>query len=309
MRSVLAPGLGENWENATAGFPFQGTSVEHGELVTQSGRWHVVQASAFPHEQEALEFLRAGLPDLPPFRAWSNFEFIAEDGSINEVDTLVISTDRIYLIEIKSWRGVVSGSQHSWTIRNQGGERIEENPLLLTNRKAKKLKSLLARQPAFKKLQVPFIQPAIFLSSPECSIDLDDVSSQHVYLRSDAKRNGRFSITDVISGVATKAENRPGIGRDAERAACRAMEQLGLRRRSTSAQVGDYRLTRLIAENDRFQDWEASHVRLATDIKRVRIFTHRRLRIPRSGSARTLPCASTVCCPTCNTRTSSGPSS
>ena len=32
--------------------------------------------------------------------------------------------------------------------------------------------------------------------------------------------------------------------------------------------------TRLIAENDRFQDWEAAHVRLATDVKRVRIFTH-----------------------------------
>lgn len=242
--------------------------------MTQSGRWHVVQASAFPHEEEALEVLRAGLPDLPPFRAWSNFEFIAEDGSINEVDALVISTDRIYLIEIKCWRGVVSGSQHSWTIRNQGGERIEENPLLLTNRKAKKLKSLLARQPAFKKLQVPFIQPAIFLSSPECSIDLDDVASQHVYLRSDAKRSGRFSVTDAISGMATKAENRHSIGRDAERALCRAMEQLGLRRRSTSAQVGDYRLTRLIAENDRFQDWEAAHGRLAMDVKRVRIFTH-----------------------------------
>lgn len=238
-------------------------------------RWHVVQASAFPHEQEALELLRAALPDLPPFRAWSNFEFIAEDGSINEVDSLIVSTDRIYLVEIKSWRGVISGSQHTWIIRTPGGgERTEENPLLLTNRKAKKLKSLLSRQVAFKKMPVPYVQPVIFLSSPECSTELDEVSLQHVYLRPDAKRAGRPSITDVISGIATRAENRPSIGRDAERALCRAMEQLGLRRRSTSAQVGDYRLTRLIAENDRYQDWVATHVRLATDVKRVRIFTH-----------------------------------
>lgn len=65
-----------------------------------SGRWHAVHRSAFPHEQEALDILRAQLPETPPFRAWANFEFIAADGSINEVDALVVSTDRVYLIEM-----------------------------------------------------------------------------------------------------------------------------------------------------------------------------------------------------------------
>lgn len=242
--------------------------------MSNSGRWHAVQASSFPHEQEALEVLRAGLPDLPPFRAWSNFEFIAQDGSINEVDALVISTDRVYLVEIKSWRGLIAGNQHTWVIRNQGGERVEENPLLLANRKAKKLKSLLARQAAFKKFSVPFIQPAIFLSSPDCVLALDEVARQHVYLRPDAKRDGRFSMVDVLAGRATEAEHRPGVGRDVERTFARAMEQLGLRRRSSSAQVADYKLVRLIDENDLFQDWEAEHVRLQADRKRVRIFTY-----------------------------------
>lgn len=59
--------------------------------------------------------LRGGLPPVPPFRAWTNFEFIAEDGSINEVDALVLSSDRLYLIEIKSWRGEIGGNQHTWT--------------------------------------------------------------------------------------------------------------------------------------------------------------------------------------------------
>lgn len=237
-------------------------------------RWHAVQASAFAHEQEALNVLSAALPTAPPFRAWSNFEFLAEDGSINEVDALVVSSDRIYLIEIKSWRGEIGGNQHTWTIRNSGRERAEENPLLLANRKAKKLKSLFGRSKAFKKLSVPYIQAAVFLSSPECALALDEVSAQHVYLRPNGQRKGMPSIVDLIRGDVTRTEGRPGIGRDVERALCRAMDELGLRRRASSAQVGDYRLSRLIFETDRYQDWEAIHTRLESDHRRIRIFPH-----------------------------------
>lgn len=40
--------------------------------MTDRGRWHVVHRSEFAHEQEAIELLRARLPDSPPFRGWSN---------------------------------------------------------------------------------------------------------------------------------------------------------------------------------------------------------------------------------------------
>lgn len=240
----------------------------------ESNRWHAVHPSVFPHEQEALGVLRTALPAVPPFRAWSNFEFLAEDGSINEVDALVVSIDRIYLVEIKGWSGNIAGNQNTWTIQSNGHDRAEENPLLLANRKSKKLKSLLAHQKAFKRLAVPYIQAAVFLSSPDCTLALDDVAGQHVYLRPDGQRRGRSSIADLVTGSVTRAENRPAIGRDVERALCRAMDELGLRRRSTSAQVGDYRLTRLIQENDRYQDWQAVHARVESNTRRIRIFPH-----------------------------------
>ena len=242
--------------------------------MSPNDRWQTVHPSQFAHEQEALDVLRRGLPDQSPFRAWSNFEFIAEDGSINEVDALIASSDRLYLVEIKSWRGEIGGNQSYWTVRGNGGERVEENPLLLTNRKAKKLKSLLARQPAFKKTSVPFIQAVVFLASKDCVIRLDEVAGQHVYALPGAARKGEPHIIDVISGRAAAAEHRPPISRDVERALARTMDQLGMRKRSSSAQVGDYRLTRLIEETDLYQDWEACHVRVDTDRKRVRIFPH-----------------------------------
>jgi len=50
--------------------------------------WIVHTESGFPWEREALEFVRTQFPSHEPYRAWTNFEFIGDDGSINEVDLL-----------------------------------------------------------------------------------------------------------------------------------------------------------------------------------------------------------------------------
>ena len=47
-------------------------------------------ASAWPHEREALAFVRTRLPNHEPYRAWTNVEFIAEDGSVNEFEIVHI---------------------------------------------------------------------------------------------------------------------------------------------------------------------------------------------------------------------------
>ena len=65
--------------------------------------------SRFPWEQEALDFVFERFPAQDNYRAWANFEFIADDGSINEVDILVACPQGIFLIEIKSRPGTVRG--------------------------------------------------------------------------------------------------------------------------------------------------------------------------------------------------------
>ena len=51
-------------------------------------RWHVIAESSFPWEREALEWLRAQLPDRDPWNVWTNFEFIDDQCRISEVDAL-----------------------------------------------------------------------------------------------------------------------------------------------------------------------------------------------------------------------------
>lgn len=58
--------------------------------------WIAVTASPYPWEREALEFVRSQFPAHEPYRAWANFEFIADDGSINEVDLLVCTPARVF---------------------------------------------------------------------------------------------------------------------------------------------------------------------------------------------------------------------
>ena len=112
----------------------------------KSPRWIAVSQSSFAWEREALEFLREHLPDYDPWRAWSNIEFIDDEGRVNEVDCLALTSAGLILIEIKSRPGTVQGDPHTWTWTTDGRRYSDDNPLPLANRKAKRLASILRKQ-------------------------------------------------------------------------------------------------------------------------------------------------------------------
>src|SRR5271155_5685625 len=107
----------------------------------KSPRWSAISESAYEWEREALDFLREHLPDHEPYRAWSNLEFIDEEGRVNEVDALVLTPAGLILVEIKSRPGTLQGDAHTWTWTTDGRQISDDNPLLLANRKAKRLAS------------------------------------------------------------------------------------------------------------------------------------------------------------------------
>jgi len=128
--------------------------------------WVQVTPSEYPWEREGLAFLKARLPDNEPFRAWANFEFLV-DGTVSEVDVLVLARKGIFLVELKGWPGRITGDAGTWqwTPPNAVEPRLRDNPYVLANRKAKRLKGLLSRQKALRGKHVPFIRPLIFPAS------------------------------------------------------------------------------------------------------------------------------------------------
>src|SRR3954454_19820446 len=90
-----------------------------GPGIMKAPRWVKVGPSSFDWEREALDFLCGHLPDHEPWRAWSNFEFIDDEGRVNEVEALVLTPSGLALVEIKS-RPVPCGVTHilgpgAWT--------------------------------------------------------------------------------------------------------------------------------------------------------------------------------------------------
>ena len=107
-------------------------------------RWTAISQSAFAWEREALDFARVHLPDYEPWRAWSNFEFVDDEGRVNEVDLLILTAAGLVLVEIKSRPGTVRGDAQTWTWTTDGRPYYQDNPLPLANRKAKRLASVLS---------------------------------------------------------------------------------------------------------------------------------------------------------------------
>ncbi len=237
-------------------------------------RWHVITESSFPWEREALEWLRNQLPDRDPWNVWTNFEFIDDEGKISEVDALVLSSVGLFLVEIKSRPGTVDGDAHTWTWTTDGREYTYDNPLLLANRKAKRLASLLRRQPAIikAKIRLPFVDPAIFLSSTSLKSRLQGTAKTATFQRGQpGALNDDGIIAALTLGINVHAAR--AIDGQQARAIARGLTEAGIRPSNKHRQVGDYKLIKLIAEGEGFQDWESQHISLPNVQRRVRIYT------------------------------------
>ena len=244
-------------------------------------RWIAVSQSQFAWEREALDFARSHLPDHDPWRAWSNFEFIDDEGRVNEVDLLVLTPAGLVLVEIKSRPGTVKGDAQSWTWTTDGRQITTDNPLPLANRKAKRLSSVLRRQEALSgRAAAPWVEPLIFLSDIRQPPAIDPGSARRVVLRGSPGTADDEGLIGTLMRADELGFNRRGpIDSTAVRTITRAIEQAGIRPPGRGRRVGDYELGQLLTEGENWQDFAARHV--ATGVaRRVRIYPYARAASP-----------------------------
>jgi hypothetical protein len=181
--------------------------------MSKASNWITVTESKYPWERDALEFVRERFPTHEPYRAWANLEFIADDGSINEVDLLLVTPQGLFLVEIKSRPGRLFGDAGTWTWETDGKLATVDNPLLTANLKAKKLRTLLQRQKVCqKKGSLPFIETLVFCSAPELRCDLAGNARYRVCLRdrgATPEQPARHGIRAAILRRESLAWSRP----------------------------------------------------------------------------------------------------
>jgi serine/threonine protein kinase len=236
--------------------------------------WHEVAPSAYAHEREALQYLRAKLPDHEPWRVWTNFMFTADDGSMNEVDALVLSPVGLFLVEIKSHPGAVRGSQDTLYFDGGGFKKHIDHPRRLTNTKAKRLKSLLEKKARLKRnsLPVPRVEELVFLSHALES-HLSGPEAAHVTFRDES-----VPAAGVI-GTLTKREGAQLEGRREVRLdkliakfVTGLLEDADIVRRPTKVRIGDYQITARLEDGASFNDFLGYHTSLPEVPHRVRRF-------------------------------------
>ena len=209
--------------------------------------WTTITESHFPREREALEFARQQFPTHEPYRAWSNFEFIADDGSINEVDLLIFSREGFFLIEIKSRPGRLSGDAGTWLWETESKRFTTDNPLIAANTKAKKLASLLQRQKVSKKKgRLPYLETLVFCSAPDLRCELQGTARYHICLRDQEREGDRPARPGVMAAIQRRdcpeLDPRPKGTHDKPTAKTisQALEQAGIRPSQRHRRVGDY---------------------------------------------------------------------
>lgn len=237
-------------------------------------RWVEVTPSQFPHESEGLKVVRDLLPDNAPNRAWSNFEFRDERGTWSEVDLLLLTPSGLHLLELKYYAGRLRGTDQLWL---RDGHRAEDSPLLLANRKAKRLRSKLmaayddwARRQRFDQPPpeanevIPFIRAGVFLHHPDFVCDLSDAARRDLFgLPGDERRSGLAPITDLFDRTP-----RPGT-KIYDNAIAGVMKLIGLRAHQREA--GSYVLDQQpLEDGPGWQDWLATHKHLRGQRRRLR---------------------------------------
>jgi serine/threonine protein kinase len=223
-------------------------------MSMSDAHWNERGLSEHPHEREALEFLRQGLPDHDPWHAWARLQFRALDGSENEVDLLVFGPAGFFLVEIKAWEGAIDGDQGTITLNSGGRARQVDHPLRLLDLKCKRLKSLLESQPEARqsKYALPFLEGLLFLSHAN-EIRLEGPGASGVCLR-DPKCPGILEVLRNRSGAGLRPLPRGDYNRPVAKLLAKALEQAGVSPRSTAREIEGFLLGDTLEETTYYRD-------------------------------------------------------
>jgi serine/threonine protein kinase len=209
---------------------------------------------------------------VDPYQAWELQEVLdSATGALYEVDLLVLGRYALYLIEIKSHPGTLTGDIRDWCIRSNRGEKHIENPLFGTERKARNLASMLKRH--LDQATGVWVEPLVFLSSPELTNQLPDEARSHI--------TWRQTIIRALTHHEFPGANPPRriVDRPTMRAVAAALHRLGLRPSQAVRRVGEYRLDKLLDEGEGYQEHLGIHAALAEKQVRIRSYL-----VPRATS-------------------------
>jgi hypothetical protein len=244
-------------------------------MTLSANRWTEVTPSQFRWEREALQWLRDHLPDEDGWHVWTNCEFLASSGAVYEIDALVLSPVGLFVIEIKSNTGKLRCEDGLWVFDHEGRRHSTENPVFLTNRKAKALKGVLQTAAGAQHDAIPWVAPLVFLSGDGLEFQLTESEVAHIALKDHKTPVEKGRVSGIVqalgSGQVLGVDNRlvTPLSRRQGPIINRAVAQV-TRSVTARTKIGDYVLTELLGEGVGYQDWLGTHQTLKNTHRRIR---------------------------------------
>lgn len=213
--------------------------------------------------------LRRIVPKAPPYRAWTNFEFMDNHGQWHEIDALVLGRRRLHLIELKHYTGELRGSETSWVRTTLGGKtRTQRSPLLLTRRKAQRLATRIEEEARKVALDIgldvqkvrralPFVQEAVFLHGAPFQVEMSDLAKSSLFGPEGAQ--GITGLPAISTRLLEPPTDTRRVDEDLSMIIALALRNLGIARR-TERDAGSWTITGdPLASGDDWQEWVATH--------------------------------------------------
>lgn len=240
--------------------------------MLSNGRWVEVTTSNHAHEQEGLQILRQLLPDEPPFRAWTNFEFKDGHGHWHEVDALVLGRRRLHLVELKYYSGLLQGTDADWF---RSGHPAEKSPLLLARRKAQRFASKMKEQlvalerelgvqPGTYARLTPWVQESVFIHHPMIRSAL--VGSAGIGIFGLDDHEYQTHLAPISDRLLEESQGKPQLPDDI---VGHLLARMGLVERRELT-VGSWNLFERLEPTETHQDWLANHIAVTEERARIR---------------------------------------
>ena len=232
-------------------------------VALPEGRIHRGRPTPFPWERQALDLVYAhdSLSDTDPHQAWELHElYDPASGRLYEIDLLFLSRHGLFLVEIKSHPGALTGDIVDWTFTEGGRRRTIECPFPGVNLKAKVLADLLRRQLGNER---PYVHAAVFLSNVG-DMRLDGGRPPWLLLPKDV---GAKLVNGLDGRDAPRIVNRPMM-----KQLLQAAHRIGLRPSITARVVGGYQLGEIVDDGEGYQEHLAKNAAVERDQARVRSY-------------------------------------
>ncbi len=231
-------------------------------MALSEARIHRGRPTHYPWEREALDLIYPDIADIDPYQAWELHELHEPStGRLYEIDLAFLSRVGLFLVEIKSHPGVLTGDVVDWTFTDaESKRRTIECPYATINHKAKVLGSLLDGLGLDDR---PYVHAAVFTPNVT-AVNLRDGRPPWLLLKDDV-------VSGLVNGLDGRMPRRL-VNRPMMKAILQAANRLGLRPSRASRIVGGFELESLVDEGEGYQEHLAHHPTVKQDRARIRSY-------------------------------------